>query len=172
MVKIKVEDEHLPPPRKRGRPRKRVDPVGEEAEEAKPQEIPKDVSPTVTTLAEGTEGGDKTNSDPCELKGTPEEENTPTDDKKEERFMKVYTDFFVAPPTGYEEVEIEGLEKFCLLGNQLVPYSEWKSVQGDVSQLNGVYPEIPAETLKTLLDTHSHQEPTTSPGLQTLSLSF
>lgn len=66
--------------------------------------------------------------------------------------MKVYTDFFVAPPTGYENVDIEGLEKFYLLGNHLIPYDDWISSGGDVRRLSGEYSVVPPQILKSLLE--------------------
>ena len=66
--------------------------------------------------------------------------------------LRVITDLFVAPP-GYENMDINGLEKFVLLDKKLIPYREWLQAEGDVKRLSGkTYTDVPENLLKPISD--------------------
>lgn len=62
---------------------------------------------------------------------------------------RIITELFVAPP-GYEDVEIEGLDKFVLWENKLIPYREWLGAEGDVKRLSGNYTQVPEQLLQPI----------------------
>jgi hypothetical protein len=62
---------------------------------------------------------------------------------------RIITELFVAPP-GYEDVEIEGLDKFVLWENRLIPYREWLGAEGDVRRLSGNYTLVPEQLLQPI----------------------
>ena len=63
---------------------------------------------------------------------------------------KVMTEIYFAP-TGFEDVEIIGMEKFVTYQGKLIPYSEWTRVAGDLLKLDlNAYPDLPVQVQKQM----------------------
>lgn len=115
--------------------------------------------PTVAPVSDSSESN-KENIPP---KFLPEPEVDPTP-------ARVITELFVAPP-GYEDVEIDGLDKFVLWENKLIPYREWLGAEGDVKRLSGNYTQVPDQLLQpitTCVIAGTHLQP--APGNETMRM--